>query len=146
MKATGLQRAAGDPFLEDFFSRIPRDVAAGFSDEQLLAIRRAFGARMRGAHVVDVRLSLPLPFKRLYIVLLLGSERRTIARRHDDRRDSPLATAGNFVFAVLFFGLLLTALLGILYVVKSALGIDLVPGMSLGLWQALVEQATFMFR
>ena len=146
MKRTGVQRAAGDPFLEDFFQKIPRDVAIGFSDEQLLAIRMAFGARQRGAHIVDVRLSLPLPFKRLYMVLLVGSERRTVARRRQDRSNTPLATAGNVLFGTIFFGVLLVAVVGLLYVIKSAIGIDLFPDMSLGLWDGLVEQVRFLFR
>ena len=146
MKRTGVQRAAGDPFLEDFFQKIPREVAASFSDDQLLAIRMAFGARQRGAHIVDVRMSLPLPFKRLYMVLLLGSERRTVARRQLDRSKTPLATASNILFGAIFFGILLIAVIGLLYVIKSVIGIDLFPDMSLGLWDSLVEQLHFLFR
>jgi len=146
MKRTGLRRAAGDPFLEDFFQKIPREVAAGFTDDQLMAIRMAFGARQRGAHIVDLRMSMPLPFKRLYMVLLLGSERRTVTRRQQDRGASPLVTAGNILFGALFFGILLVALVGLLYVLKSVIGIDLFPDMSLGLWDGLAEQLRFLFR
>ncbi len=133
-RPTGLNRASGDPFLEDFFRRIPRDVAANFTDDQLLAIRMAFGGRERGAHAVDIRLSLPLPFKRMYMVLLLGSERRTPTRRRQDRARQPLATAGNFIAGTIVIGVLVVALLGTLYLMKSALGIDLLPDATLGLW------------
>ena len=88
MKPTGLQRAAGDPFLEEFFSRIPREVAVSFSDDQLLAIKLAFAARYRGAHAIDLRISIPTPFQRIYVVLLAGLERRNAFRRRKDRAAS----------------------------------------------------------
>jgi hypothetical protein len=49
-----------DPFFATFFSRIPEDVACSFTPAQLDAVKLAFGARVRGAHAIDVRLSLPL--------------------------------------------------------------------------------------
>lgn len=146
MKPTGLQRAAGDPFLEEFFSRIPREVAVSFSDDQLLAIKLAFAARHRGAHAIDLRISIPTPFQRIYVVVLAGLERRNAFRRRKERASSPLATLGNIIFGAAFFGALFLALLGVLYVLKSALGIDLMPGFSLGLWDGLVDQLRWMTR
>jgi hypothetical protein len=146
VKPTGLQRAAGDPFLEEFFSRIPREVAVSFTDDQLLAIKLAFAARHRGAHAIDLRVSIPTPFQRVYIVLLAGLERRNAFRRRKDRAASPLVTLGNIIFGALFFGGLFLALMGVLYVLKSALGIDLMPGFSLGLWDGLVDQLKWMAR
>lgn len=146
IKPTGLQRAAGDPFLEDFFSRIPRDIAAGFTDDQLLAVRMAFGSRHRGIHAVDLRISIPAPFRRIYVVLLAGTERRTASRRRSDRRRSPVATLGNVLFGIIFFGFLFASLLGVMYVLKSALGIDLFPDASMGLWDGLVDQFRWTFR
>ena len=102
--------------------------------------KRAFGARYRGAHMVDLRVSLPIPFRRMYMVLLIGGEKRSRNRRSYDRRSQPLVTAGNIVFGLFFFGMLLLALLGILYTLKSWIGIDLFPGMSLGLWQEFSSQ------
>jgi len=146
VKRTGLQRAAGDPFLEDFFGRIPRDVATSFNEAQLLAIRLAFGARHRGAHAIDLRFSIPAPFQRIYFVLLAGTEKRTATRRRSDRQVAPLATLGNVLFGIVFFGFLLASLLGVLYVLKSMLGIDLLPDASLGLWDALSDQFRWTFR
>lgn len=123
-----------DPFFHDFFSRIPRESWSAYTEDQLFEIKRAFGARYRGAHLVDLRVSLPVPWRRLYMVLLIGGEKRSRNRRVYDRRSQPLVTFGNFLFGIFFFGLLLLSLLGILYMLKSWIGIDLMPGMSLGLW------------
>ncbi|MFC3230903.1 hypothetical protein ACFOGJ_26900 [Marinibaculum pumilum] len=129
-----------DPFFHDFFGRIPKETWPTFTEDQLFAIKRAFGARYRGAHMVDLRVSLPIPFRRMYMVLLIGGEKRSRNRRSYDRRSQPLVTAGNIVFGLFFFGMLLLALLGILYTLKSWIGIDLFPGMSLGLWQEFSSQ------
>ena len=42
--------------------------------------------------------------------------------------------------------MVLLSILGLLYVVKSALGIDLLPDASLGIWHDLREQLRLIFR
>lgn len=115
--------AGGDPFLEEFFSRIPERTANSFDEAQLLAIKQVFGARSRGHHAVDLRFSLPL--LRLYMVLLVGRERRTAMRRRADRRLHPFATAGNFFALLLFLAIMAVPLLLTAYAVKSGVGVDL---------------------
>ena len=141
-----LDRAQFDPFLERFFSRIPREVAASFDEAQLSAIRLAFADGFQRRHSVDLRLSLPLPFRRCYLIVLLGPERRAGPRRRLERRHHPLATAVNVATLSLILGILASAVLGILYMLKSAMGIDLVPGLSLGLWSGLKQQWHFLWR
>lgn len=115
--------AGGDPFLEEFFARIPERTANSFDEAQLLAIKQVFGARSRGHHAVDLRFSLPV--LRLYLVLLIGRERRTAERRRRDRRIHPLTTASNLFATLLFLAVLAVPLLITAYAVKSGVGIDL---------------------
>ncbi len=138
-------RAKFDPFLERFFSRIPEDVALSFSEEQLRAIKRAFVHTEGRGHSVDLRLSFWF-LTRFYMVLLLGPERRNRARRRRDRSAHPVGTLANLVMMVVFVGFIGTSVLGLLYLLKSLLGIDLIPDMSLGIWQAVREQFQFMLR
>jgi hypothetical protein len=63
----------------------PKAVAPTFTAEQLDAVKRAFGARYHGAHAIDVRLSLPLWRRSVYLVFLIGPERRTFDRRSLER-------------------------------------------------------------
>lgn len=49
-------------------------------------------------HAVNVRLSLPSPFGRFYLVVIGGRERRSTERRAAERRQHPLVTAGNLLF------------------------------------------------
>jgi len=57
-----------DPFFQEFGLRVPGEAWPGFTEEQVFAGRPAFGARYRGAHPVDQRLSLPVPFRRLRLL------------------------------------------------------------------------------
>ncbi|MSO80756.1 MAG: hypothetical protein EXQ97_03820 [Alphaproteobacteria bacterium] len=82
-----------------------------------------FGTRSRGHYAVDLRFSLPV--LRLYLVMLIGCERRTAERRRRDRRSHPLTTAGNLFATLLFLAVLAVPLLITAYAVKSGVGIDL---------------------
>ena len=67
-------------------------------------------------HPIDIRLSIPLPFGRYYLALVLGPERRNPERRKADETSRPVMTAANLFFiltiVVLFYGVLgLAALL-----------------------------------
>src|SRR3546814_12671072 len=72
--------AARDPFLDHYFRRIDRRVAASCRPEQRDAINAMFGARGVARHTVEIRRSLPIGRGRYYLVLLLSRERRTVGR------------------------------------------------------------------
>lgn len=109
------QRREPAPAFADF---LPETLRQTLSAEQLAAIEQAAVAwtRARARTLpVDIRLSLPLPFRRLFLTVLAGSDRRGAARRAAERRLRPLATAGNllvmaFLVSLVYAGLLLAAL------------------------------------
>lgn len=76
----------------EFLERVSPEIRGTFTDQQVAAINRAFG---RGRHSVDIRVSLPLPGGRRYLVLLIGKERRSAERRRLERLRQPLLTAMN---------------------------------------------------
>lgn len=85
--------------------RLPPEVRARLTPEMSTAIADA-AAQGGAEHNVDIRLSLPLPFRRFYLAILAGEERRSPERRDADRRRN-LIRAANILFviavAVLFF-------------------------------------------
>ena len=87
-----------------FLDRVPRDIRETFTDRQIAAVNQAF---KRARHDVDIRVSLPLPGGRRYLVLLMGKEQRSQERRRWERLRQPLVTAMNMVtmatFGVLIF-------------------------------------------
>ena len=135
-----------DEFIRRFRAKLPDDVAESFDDKQLEAIATAFGARRWREHAIDLRLLIPFFGRSLYFVALAGGERREGSRRLRDRLLHPIATAGNAAVAVVFFTGLLFSLLAVLYVLKSVLGIDLMPGTSLGLMSTIKEEFEMLFR
>lgn len=125
-------RSREDWFTKGLKERLPSEVRESFSEQQLQALKVAFGARRWGRHPVDLRGTLDLWRWRYYFVLLIGRNRRELTRREQkvSRLVGALSLIGFLLFSVLL-GLL------VLYVLKSALGINLMPDTSLGLWDWL---------
>lgn len=118
-----------EPFVRSLLEKLPSGARDSFSDEQLLALKVALGGRAWGVHAVDWRWTLKLWHWHYYFVLLAGRNRRDLSRREREIARIALALflAGFVVFSTLL-GLL------VLYLAKSALGIDLLPGFSFGIW------------
>ncbi|HEB72875.1 MAG TPA: 3-phosphoshikimate 1-carboxyvinyltransferase [Nitrospirae bacterium] len=118
-----------DPFIEGMLSRMSKDVSGAFSDDQLLALKMALSGRKWGTHAVDIRRSIGFWRWRYYLVLVAGKERRAITDRQQRAVRFTLA-----VFITIFFSFSTLMGLGIAYIIKSSLGIDIIPSYSLGLW------------
>ncbi|MEW6594393.1 MAG: 3-phosphoshikimate 1-carboxyvinyltransferase [Thermodesulfobacteriota bacterium] len=118
-----------DPCIRGLLDRMPEKVAHSLSDEQLCCLRNALGAHRGSRHKVDLRGSFGLWRWRYYYVFLAGRE-----RRHLSRKELRMARTAKLVFVASF--LLFSTLTGvvIVYLLKSALGINLLPKHSLGLW------------
>jgi hypothetical protein len=83
----------------------------------------------KNSKLIDLRFEVDFIFDRLFVVLMVGQDRRS---QHRSRSVSKLTKVGNMIAAAAFLitaNLLLSAiiLLG-LYLTKSALGLDFTPG------------------
>jgi hypothetical protein len=56
---------------------------------------RRVGTPWSANHFINIRLSIPLVFTRVYVTLVAGKERRSAERRRADRQEHPLRTWGN---------------------------------------------------
>lgn len=139
-KAENAEPAPDSAFVTRFRTRMPDVVARSFDEDQLRAIVSAFGTRRWKRHSIDMRITLPFLGRHFYFVVLGGPERRSPVRRQADRATHPLATLGNTMFAVIFFGSLLISVFVVLYLIKSVLGIDLNHQYSLGLYADIKNQ------
>jgi hypothetical protein len=139
---------SGDPFLAKFFARIPADVASSFTPAQLDAVKMAFGARSWGSHAIDIRKSfgLPLVWRRFYLVLLMGAERREEDRLRAE--GALFGTLGNAALTIAFLAVLLIPSAFVLYALKSFAGIDVLPGSEglHGFWDDLARQLELLFK
>ena len=118
-----------DPFIHSFLNKIPKDVAASFTEHQLLQIKLQFGTRTKAKHVIDVRSVIGIGAWRYYWVLLLGRNRRDLSRSQ-----AAWFKRGRRLIFILGVSILIFMVFISLYLVKSFLGIDIFPQFSLGLW------------
>ena len=120
-------------FSEKFFKKIPYDIRKSLTPEQYQAIETAFASQWK-RHPLDVRHSFGFWRWRYYFVLIGGRDHRILSRKQ--QRFFSLA---EFYFLMAYattsalFGLL------ILYLIKSALGIDVFPNFHVGIWTWLVN-------
>lgn len=118
-----------DAVILRLLSTMPSHVQHSFTEEQLAYLKLALGSRHWEEHSVDLRGTFKPWRTRYYYVLLLGRNYRDASRWQ--KQLSGLMTTLLFSLFVVFsvmFGLL------ILYLIKSALGINLFKGFSLGIW------------
>ena len=98
-----------DPAFDTFVSRIPPAVAATLTDTQLEGLQQAYFNRHSQNHAVNLKVSLPLPGQRFYLVLLAGPERRAAQRLSTNQQASlntqinvALLTAGLSLVLIVF--------------------------------------------
>jgi len=79
--------------------RLPANIRAQLSPEVSAAIADAASQPIE-SHPVDIRLSVPLPFRRFYLAVLAGGERRSPQRLDSESRRRRLVRAANVVFVI----------------------------------------------
>ncbi len=113
---------------------MPPEVADSFTADQREHLSDALARQGWGRHKIDVRVSFPLWKKRYYAVLLGGYDKRALTRSERRLNRGMLA----LLLTTLLCCCVLTGLL-LLYILKSALGIDVFPDFSLGLWHSITQ-------
>jgi hypothetical protein len=115
-------------------NRLPKETASTLTDIQLSHLKVAIGSGQYRKHKIDIRGTVPVPFypSRIYFVLLMGRNIRNLSRQ-----EKSIAITSILLLTVIFLVFSTTLGLMILYVFKSALGINLLEGYSLGLWDWL---------
>jgi len=126
---TELNDITQDPVISRLLEKMPKKVAESFNEEQLSHLRNAIGAREWGKHKLDIRGTVKFFRWRYYYVVLAGRNRRTLSAA-----ELRIAMLINAAFVTLFISVSILFGLIVLYLVKSALGINLIEGWSLGLW------------
>lgn len=101
---------------ERLLRAIDPEVRRSLSPQQEAAIRTAAGRSPWQGHLVDIRLSLPIPGLRCYLTMVAGQEKRSAPRRRQDRALHPLNSLGNvavFTGATIAVGLMAFGLLSV---------------------------------
>ncbi|MEH2258299.1 hypothetical protein [Nostoc sp.] len=96
------------PTFKQLFAEIDPEIANTFTVEQLEAIKKGLASRARTGHSLDIRVSVPIPGLRFYLVLLAGSERRSQVRLRSEKGLYPFWTPANILFLIGFLVILST--------------------------------------
>ncbi|MFN5857747.1 MAG: hypothetical protein ACK456_17945 [Pseudanabaenaceae cyanobacterium] len=117
--------------VEDYLELIPVDVRQTMTESQIEAVMQVIMVAIPkpAPKLVDLRFDVDLLLTRLFVVLMIGRDRRKTARRY---AITPLNKFLNTCLAIiLIIGLsflISAAVVLVLYLIKSLLGIDLLPG------------------
>ena len=112
-----------------FLAKMPKEIQQSFTDEQLVNIKVALKQNKWKKHRIDLRSSIGFFSYHYYYVFIAGRETREMSRQEQQiKRISYLF----FITAFLSFSTLLGIL--VLYLIKSAMGIDIFPNFSFGVW------------
>lgn len=98
---------------DNVLARMAPEMAATFSPAQIQALQAALTPRR---HPVNIRLSLPLGITRVYLVLLAGTEGRSVGRRRQEAAQHPLWTPVNLLVMTSTMGLGAFALLAMVQI------------------------------
>lgn len=121
--------------LERFYHALDEETSNTLTDKQKQAVERAvMDITLATRHRVDFRRSFPLFSRRYYVVFLFGRDLRRC-----QREESPLRRLVVSVLVVLALILGLGSVFITLYLIKSALGIDIFKDYHLGLWDWLMK-------
>lgn len=103
---------------DNLLSRMAPEMAATFSPAQVQALQAALTTRR---HPVNIRLSLPLGITRIYLVLLAGTEVRSVSRRRQEAAQHPLWTPMNMLVIAGTTALGILALLAMVQITRADL-------------------------
>lgn len=78
--------------------RLPQAIRASLTAEQQQAISAFVAPTPANAHPVDLRVTVPVPGRPMFLSVLAGPERRSRSRLSLERKRHPLHTVGNIVF------------------------------------------------
>lgn len=120
-----------DQTIINLLNKMPKSVAESFNEEQLTHLFTILSSRSWANHGIDLRGTFKIPFYkwRFYYVFLTGRNHRDLSRQEENMS---LITKAIMLTTLLIFCSLLGLL--ILYLIKSALGIDILSNYSFGIW------------
>lgn len=126
-----MAKITSDPAVRSLLNRMPEEVQESFTEEQLVHLKVAIGARQWGRHSIDSRGVVKFFKYRYYFVFLAGRNRREL-----NENEKKVAWIFQVVFITILTLIFIIVMALILYLIKSALGINLFEDFSLGIWHS----------
>ncbi|MEA5505324.1 hypothetical protein VB735_19860 [Halotia wernerae UHCC 0503] len=103
------RRKQNNPVFEQLFAQISPEIKDTFTVDQLESIKMAFGSKNITTHPLELRVSVPTPELRFYLIFLAGLERRSLQRLRSEKSLHPLGIPSNIIFIIGFLIVLLAS-------------------------------------
>ncbi len=126
------QKRYGQRNVDDYVQLFNPNIAQKFDPQSWQEIRRVLDLAIPkpAPKIIDLRFNVDLLISRFYIVLFVGKDRRRKSRSHEVERLS--TRIGNWIAAIILIVainlIVSTLILIVAYLLKSFIGIDLMPG------------------
>jgi hypothetical protein len=114
-----------------YLSRLASTIRESLTPEQLDAFHQILSEAIPkpSAKLVDLRFVIDLILSRFYVVLFIGKDRRAKQRRYMPRAMTRIGNTIAIIIILLGANLTISAFILLLgYLLKSAIGLDLLPG------------------
>jgi hypothetical protein len=114
-----------------YLSKLEPDLTENLSSAQLQAFRNLLNEAISkpSPKIVDLRFVVDLIVTQFYVVLFVGKDRRKNQRRYVPKGIARLGNAITVTVLLLGANLFISALIIlVVYLLKSAVGVDLLPG------------------
>lgn len=112
-------RSDAETIKDRLLKRMDRDIAQSFSDAQLRELERVLTSQTTKGPPVDVRITLPVLWCRVFVTFLAGPERRSPERLREERRKHRLWTFANVCTFVFVSLLIVPTLIGLVHILAG---------------------------
>lgn len=129
-----MEKPTSELVVDRFYASLDAEVEASLTSEQKRGIEQALvRATLSSRHRIDFRRSFPFLHRRYFVVFLFGRDLRKISR------DSTLGRIFSTLAISIALLICILSVLLMLYMFKSALGIDLFKNFHVGIWTWFVN-------
>ncbi|MBZ7830508.1 hypothetical protein [Raoultella planticola] len=129
-----MEKPTSELVVDRFYASLDAEVEASLTPEQKHGIEQALvRATLSSRHRIDFRRSFPFLHRRYFVVFLFGRDLRKISR------DSTLGRIFSTLAISIALLICILSVLLMVYMFKSALGIDLFKNFHVGIWTWFVN-------
>lgn len=106
--------------LDRLLAPMDRHIANSFTETQLQELERVLGASSSRRLPIDIRVTVPILWRRYFITVLAGPERRSAERLKQERAKHRLWTFANVCSLAFLLLLAIPAFIGLVHIIALA--------------------------
>ncbi|HBE04093.1 MAG: hypothetical protein A2096_11125 [Spirochaetes bacterium GWF1_41_5] len=122
-----INKKAVDSYIECLIKRLKPETIASLTEVQLNDLKTAIRETHENTnHILDWRGLLPFFFRRYYFVFIMGRDKRKPGKTKEASRGRKVSVFANLFFIVIITMPIFIIFSFLLYLIKTALGVDIV--------------------